>query len=129
MKVHDALQDWPRIILGRNLVESIQIDNGPHSMTRVQLRLRLMADAKGTNDVKRANAITILKFTKEKGVLMALRSEPAPLGDLAQAGVLRGHVSEDDRRVGARVAQVRRRSTRARAPAGFGGSNVIPIPH
>jgi HEAT repeat protein len=84
VKVHDQLQDWPRLILGRNLVESIEIDNGPHSMTRVQLRSRLMADAKGANDVKRAEAIRILKFTKEKGVLMALRSEPGPLGEMAR---------------------------------------------
>ena len=84
VKVHDQYQDWPRLILGRNLVESIEIDNGPHSMTRVQLRARLMADAKGNNDVKRAEAIRILKFTKEKGVLMALRYEPAPLGEMAR---------------------------------------------
>jgi HEAT repeat protein len=84
VKIHDQLQDWPRIILGRNLVESIEIDNGPHSMTRVQLRNRLLADAKGANEVKRNEAIALLKFTKEKGVLMALRSEPAPLGDMAR---------------------------------------------
>jgi HEAT repeat protein len=82
--VHDALQDWPRLILSRNLVESIEIDNGPHSMTRVQLRARLLADAKGQNAQKRDDAIHILKFIKEKGVLMALRSEPAPLGDMAK---------------------------------------------
>jgi HEAT repeat protein len=84
VKVHDQLQDWPRIILGRNLVESIEVDNGPHSMTRVQLRARLLADALGANEVKRTEAINILKFTKEKGVLMALRGQPAPLGDLAR---------------------------------------------
>jgi hypothetical protein len=84
VKIHDQLQDWPRIVLGRNLVESIEIDNGPHSMTRVQLRNRLNMDAKGSNEVKRNEAIALLKFTKEKGVLMALRSEPAPLGDLAR---------------------------------------------
>ncbi len=84
VKIHDQLQDWPRIILGRNLVESIEIDNGPHSMTRVQLRSKLLTDAKGTNEVKRNEAIALLKFTKEKGVLMALRNEPAPLGDMAR---------------------------------------------
>jgi HEAT repeat protein len=84
VKIHDQLQDWPRIILGRNLVESIEIDNGPHSMTRVQLRSRLYTDAKGSNEVKRNEAIALLKFTKEKGVLMALRNEPAPLGDMAR---------------------------------------------
>jgi HEAT repeat protein len=85
VKVHDQLQDWPRLILGRNLVESIEIDNGPHSMTRVQLRARLLVDAKGGNPEKRAEAIRMLKFTKEKGVLMALRSEPEPLGAMARA--------------------------------------------
>jgi HEAT repeat protein len=84
VKVHDQLQDWPRIILGRNLVESVEIDNGPHSMTRVQLRYKLIADAAGKSEVKRAEAIRILKFTKEKGVLMALRNEAGPLGEMAR---------------------------------------------
>ncbi|MCL2448340.1 MAG: HEAT repeat domain-containing protein [Polyangiaceae bacterium] len=84
VKVNGQLQDWPRIILGRNLVESVEIDNGPHSITRVQLRARLLADALGNNDVKRTQAIHMLKFIKEKGVLMALRSAPAPVGDLAK---------------------------------------------
>jgi len=85
VRVHDQLQDWPRLILGRNLVESIEIDNGPHSMTRVQLRARLLNDAKSGNEVKRAEAIRMLKFTNEKGVLMALRSEPEPLGEMARS--------------------------------------------
>ncbi|HZU83360.1 MAG TPA: HEAT repeat domain-containing protein [Polyangiaceae bacterium] len=84
VRVHDQLQDWPRLILGRNLVESIEIDNGPHSMTRVQLRSRLLNDAKGSSDVKRAEAIRILKFIKEKGALMALRYEPGPVAELAR---------------------------------------------
>ena len=84
VKVHDALQDWPRLILSRNLVESIEIDNGPHSMTRVQLRIRLLTDALGKNEKKRDDAIHILKFIKEKGILMALRNEAAPLGDMAR---------------------------------------------
>jgi HEAT repeat protein len=84
VRVNGMLQDWPRIILGRNLVESVEIDNGPHSMTRVQMRARLLADALGTNDVKRQQAIHILKFVKEKGVLMALRTAPAPVGDMAK---------------------------------------------
>ena len=84
VKVHDQYQDWPRLILGRNLVESIEIDNGPHSMTRVQLRARLLQDAKGQNDVKRSEAIRILKFIKEKGVLMALRYEQGPVAEMAR---------------------------------------------
>jgi HEAT repeat protein len=84
VKVNGALQDWPRIILGRNLVESVEIDNGPHSMTRVQLRVRLLNDALNGSELKRAQAIRILKFTKEKGALMALRSAPSPVGEMAK---------------------------------------------
>ena len=53
-------------------------------MDRVQLRARLLNDARGSNDVKRSDAIAIMKFTKEKGSLMALRSAPAPLGEMAR---------------------------------------------
>lgn len=84
IKVRDALQDWPIVVLARNLVESIEIDNGPHSITRVVLRAKLLADAKGPNEVKRNNAINVLKFMKEKGVLMALRGEQGPVGELAR---------------------------------------------
>jgi HEAT repeat protein len=83
VKVHGALQDWPDLLLSR-AIQGIEFDNGPHSMTRVQFRLRLIADAKGNNEQKRAAAIEILKFMKERGVLMALKQEPAPLGPLAR---------------------------------------------
>ncbi len=46
VRVHDALQEWPKLILSRALQE-IEFDNGPHSITRVQFRYRLMMDAKG----------------------------------------------------------------------------------
>ena len=62
-------------------------------MTRVQLRARLMADAKSSNDVKRAEAIRMLKFTKEKGVLMALRSEPEPLRRNGPKRIFRGQAN------------------------------------
>ena len=84
VKVRDALQDWPKMLLSRNMMESIEIDNGPHSMTRVQLRAKLVADAKGQNDLKRSSAIAVLKFIKEKGVLMSLRGEQGPVGELAR---------------------------------------------
>jgi HEAT repeat protein len=83
IRVHESLQDWPKLILSRALQE-IEFDNGPHSITRVQFRYRLMQDAKASNDLKRQSAIAILKFMKEKGVLMALRNEPGPTGDLAK---------------------------------------------
>ena len=84
VRVHDALQEWPKLLLSRALQE-IEFDNGPHSITRVQFRYRLMQDAKGSNDLKREAAIEILKFMKEKGVLMALRNEPGATGQLAKA--------------------------------------------
>jgi HEAT repeat protein len=83
VRVKDALQEWPKLLLSRALQE-IEFDNGPHSITRVQFRYRLMQDAKGQNPLKREAAIEILKFMKEKGVLMALRSEPGPTGELAK---------------------------------------------
>jgi HEAT repeat protein len=127
VKVHDQLQDWPRLILGRNLVESIEIDNGPHSMTRVQLRWRLMADAKSSNAVKRDEAIHILKFIKEKGVLMALRGEPGAVGELARQAffeVMNPKSSAESVPESPKALKVNAGSP----PAGFSGSNVIPMP-
>ena len=123
VKVHDQLQDWARLILGRNLVESIEIDNGPHSMDRVQLRSRLLADARGTNDVKRSDAIAILKFTKEKGSLMALRGAPAPLGDMARQALFEVMYPKA---TAESVPESPKAQSAGAPPAGFGGSNVIP---
>jgi hypothetical protein len=83
VKVHGALADWPSLILSR-AIQGIEYDNGPHSITRVQFRHRLMADALGSNDAKRVQAVDILKFMKEKGVLMALRAEKGPVGAMAK---------------------------------------------
>lgn len=83
VRVHDALQDWPRLILQRAL-QGIEFDSGPHSITRVQLRVRLMKDARGADEKKRVQAIQILKFMKEKGVLMALKTEQGPHAELAR---------------------------------------------
>jgi hypothetical protein len=120
--VHDQLQGWPRVILGRNLVESIEIDNGPHSMTRVQLRARLLADAKGSNDVKRSEAIRILKFAKEKGVLMALRSEPGALGDMAREAFF--EVMNPKAMVESVPASPKTQQQGA-PPPGFAGGNLV----
>ncbi|MFO0675351.1 MAG: HEAT repeat domain-containing protein [Polyangiaceae bacterium] len=83
VRVHDAFQDWPRGILGR-AISGIEYDSGPHSMTRVQFRMKLLKDARGADDTKRKDAIEILKFMKEKGVLMALRGESGPVAELAR---------------------------------------------
>lgn len=83
VRVRDALQDWPKQLLER-AIQGIEFDNGPHSVTRVQFRMRLMADAMGQNDQKRTDAVAVLKFMKEKGVLMALRNEQGALGEMAR---------------------------------------------
>lgn len=77
VRVRDALQDWPKLILSR-AIQGIDYDNGPHSVTRVQMRVRLDRDARGADDKKRANAIAMLKFMGEKGVLMSLKSDQGP---------------------------------------------------
>ncbi len=83
VRVYDALQDWPRLILSRSL-QQIDFDNGPRSITRVQLRTRLLRDARGTDEVKRQQAIRMLKFLNERGSLMALKSEDGPAKELAR---------------------------------------------
>jgi HEAT repeat protein len=83
VNVNGALQDWPKLLLERS-IQGIEFDNGPHSMTRVQFRIHLLSDARSNNEIKRKSAINILKFMKERGVLMALRGEPGPVGELAR---------------------------------------------
>jgi hypothetical protein len=83
VKVRDALQDWPRLILSR-AIQGIDYDNGPHSVTRVQMRVRLLRDARGADEKKRKDAVMILKFMNEKGALMALKSEQGPAKELAR---------------------------------------------
>lgn len=83
VKLGDAIQDWPRMILAR-AIQGIDYDNGPHSVTRVQMRVRLLRDARGGDDKKREQAIQILKFMNEKGVLMALKAEQGPAQEMAR---------------------------------------------
>jgi len=84
VKVRDSLQDWPKLILSR-AIQGIDYDNGPHSVTRVQMRVRLLRDARGADEKKRQDAILILKFMGEKGALMALKGEAgSPAAELAR---------------------------------------------
>lgn len=76
VKVNDTLQDWLKQTLARELIVNSDTDKGPHSLTRVQLRVKLLADARGGDEKKSTQAIAMLKFLREKGPLMALRSEP-----------------------------------------------------
>ncbi len=83
VKLGDAIQDWPRLILSR-AIQGIDYDNGPHSVTRVQMRVRLLRDAHSADEKKRTQAIQILKFMNEKGALMALKSEAGPAQEPAR---------------------------------------------
>jgi hypothetical protein len=82
IRVKDAAQDWTRLRLQAQF-DNLEFDNGPHSMTRVVLRYRLMQDAKKPEADRKRGAIQTLKFMKEQGSLMALRDEPGETGQLA----------------------------------------------
>jgi HEAT repeat protein len=82
IRVKDAAQDWARLRLQSQL-DNLDFDNGPHSMTRVVLRYKVMQDAKKTDADRRRGAIQTLKFMKEQGSLMALRDEPGETGQMA----------------------------------------------
>jgi HEAT repeat protein len=83
-RINGSVQDWPRLVLGRAL-DTMTYDNGPHSITRVRLRYALYKDAQGADAKKRDAAIMILKFLKEMGVLMALKSGTGPGAEAARA--------------------------------------------
>jgi len=69
VKVAGKRQDWTRAILARG-VQAIDFDNGPRSITRVQLRERLVRGLRGADEKKRAEALRLLRFMNEKGALM-----------------------------------------------------------
>lgn len=83
VEINHTTQDWAPAQLMRQF-DNLDFDNGPHSFTRVVLRHRLWNMAK-SDDQKRAAAIRTLQFMKEQGVLLALRDEKGPAGELASA--------------------------------------------
>jgi HEAT repeat protein len=83
VRVRDALQDWARLRLESQL-NKLDLDNGPHSITRVVLRRRLFDAARGGNDEQKRSAVAALKFLREQGSLMALRDLPGDTGALAR---------------------------------------------
>ncbi len=83
LEVNKTSQEWARVMLMKQF-DNLIFDNGPHSFTRVVLRSRLYAMAKGDDATKRAGAIRALKFMSEQGVLLALRDESGPAGELAR---------------------------------------------
>jgi HEAT repeat protein len=83
IKVNDTPQDWARQRLTAQF-DNLKFDNGPHSETRVVLRYRLYTAAKSGDAAAKKGAIDTLQFMKEKGVLMALRSEKGDTGEMAK---------------------------------------------
>ncbi len=84
LSIRQTQQEWARVKLMQQF-DNLTFDNGPHSFTRVVLRYRLWQMAKGDDAAKRAGAIRALKFMQEQGVLLALRDESGPAGELARA--------------------------------------------
>jgi len=76
-------QEWASFLLTKQF-DNLLFDNGPHSFTRVVLRVRLMQMAKDESKKEQMEgAIRTLKFMKEQGVLLALRDEKGAPGKLA----------------------------------------------
>ena len=84
LSIRQTQQEWARVKLMEQF-DNLTFDNGPHSFTRVVLRHRLWQMAKGDDAAKRAGAVRTLKFMQEQGVLLALRDESGPAGELARA--------------------------------------------
>ncbi len=123
VRVHDRLQDWPKLLLSR-AIQGIEFDNGPRSITRVQFRMRLIADAKGSDAKKREDAIAILKFMKEKGALMALRQEAGPVGEMARKAFFEVmNPKQSDERIPDAIKQ---QAASGGTPQAGGGGALVP---
>lgn len=79
VRVRGAPQEWAAFLLQRQF-DNLQFDNGPHSMTRVALRVRLWQTAKTGDPAVRKGALDTLRFMGEQGILMALKDEPGDVG-------------------------------------------------
>jgi HEAT repeat protein len=115
IRVRDTLQDWAKLRLGAQF-NNLEFDSGPHSMTRVVLRYRLIDLAKkGDVDAKRG-AIETLKFMKEQGPLMALRDEKGDTGEMARKALF--ELMNPKIVTGEKVPEVKQK--------GGEGMNVVP---
>ncbi|PIE05798.1 MAG: hypothetical protein CSA75_02865 [Sorangium cellulosum] len=79
VRVRNAPQEWACFLLGRQF-DNLQFDNGPHSMTRVVLRNKLLKAAMTGEPNVRSGALMTLRFMKEQGVLMDLKSKGGEVG-------------------------------------------------
>jgi HEAT repeat protein len=82
VQIGQALQRWALERLSQQLQE-VRFDNGPHSLTRVVLRVRLLRMARGTDAIAREHAIAALRVLGEQGALLALSDEPGEIGQRA----------------------------------------------
>lgn len=82
IRVRGAPQEWAAFLLGRQF-DNLWFDNGPHSMTRVVLRVRLRQIVQKGDPAARDGALRTLKFMREQGTLMALKEEKGDVGVLA----------------------------------------------
>jgi len=83
VRVNDVLQDWAHLRLGAQFA-NLDFDTGPHSMTRVVLRYRLMEAARKGDTATKISALQTLQFMKEQGFLMALSDDKGETGTLAR---------------------------------------------
>jgi HEAT repeat protein len=83
VKVADAAQDWATQRLQAQF-NNLLYDNGPHTETRLVLRVRLLAAARSGDAAASNNAVQTLKFMNEQGSLMALKAEKGPVAELAR---------------------------------------------
>ncbi len=67
--VRGAKQDWVLQTLAYQLRQTGDLDTGLHVLSRVRLRARLVADAKGQDAKKRDDALTILWLLGERATL------------------------------------------------------------
>ena len=83
VEINQTPQEWAPALLTKQF-DNLMFDNGPHSFTRVVLRVRLYQMAKGADATKRDGALRTLEFMQEQGVLLALREEEGAVGKLAR---------------------------------------------
>jgi hypothetical protein len=75
--LHGSKQEWVLQGLSYQLRQSGEVDAGPHSLTFVRLRAKLLADAKQADEKKRDDALLVLWLLGERSAL-------ASLGDIAK---------------------------------------------
>ncbi len=78
-------QEWVLQGLAYQLRQGGDFDAGPHSLTRVRLRVKLLSDARGGDVKKRDDALLLLWLLGERASLESLAAGAGPLTDVAKA--------------------------------------------